>query len=230
VRRDAWLRTISLALVVATVGACDAETPPVPAPVQSAAPDFVADCRPCRFLISPALPPFVFTFEIDSTQEGRAVTAIAVQRDGAPESDRLDVHDMSRELPDEKFFFGATDLNGDGNLDLMIATSHGVANTYADYWKFVPQSNRFAYLGNFPELAVDTLTKRLKTSERGGEGGRLFQNREWGFEGDSLVVMREEVQEAASKPGAFVRIVRERTDSAGRSVLREVSREPAKPQ
>jgi len=135
---------------------------------------------------------------------------------------------MMPEAPTEKFFFGARDLNGDGNLDLMIATSRGVANTYADYWRFVPASSTFAYLGNFPEFTVDSTTKRLKTYERGGAGGRLYQSREWAFEKDSLVVMREEVQEAASKPGAFVRIVRERADSAGRSVLREVSRERIK--
>ena len=135
---------------------------------------------------------------------------------------------MMPEGPTEKFFFGATDLNGDGNLDLMIATSRGVANTYADYWRFVPASSTFAYLGNYPELAIDTATKRLKSYERGGAGGRLFQSREWAFDGDTLLVMREEVQEPTAKPGEFTRIIRERADIRGQSPLRETLRERTK--
>ena len=135
---------------------------------------------------------------------------------------------MMPEALDEKFFFGARDLNGDGNLDLMIATSRGVANTYVDYWRFVPASGTFAYLGNYPEFTLDSATKRLKTYERGGAGGRLFQSREWKFDADTLLVMREEVQEAGARPGEFVRIVRERADVDGKSVLREVQRERTK--
>lgn len=206
--------------------ACGREAPP--APTQDAAPGFVADCRPCRFQIGPGLEPFAFTFEIDSTGDGRAVTAIQARPDGAPQAERLPVHAMVRE-PGQKFFFGATDITGDGNLDLMIATSRGVANTYADYWRFVPDSNRFAYLGNYPVLTVDTVMRRLKTYERGGVGGRVYQAREWGFEGDSLVVLREEVQEATGAPGEFVRIVRERAAGGGpelHEVLRERVSEP----
>ncbi len=183
----------------------------------------MADCRPCRFQIGPSLPPFAFTFDIDSTSDGRAVTAIQARRDGAPQGQRLPVHAMTPEAPGQEFFFGATDLNGDGNLDLLIATSRGVANTYADYWRFVPDSSTFAYLGNYPVFTVDTASRRLKSYERGGDGGRLYQAREWGFEGDSLVVLREEVQEATTTPGEFVRIVRERP--AGGAGLREVLRE-----
>jgi len=198
--------------------------------VQNPAPDFVADCRPCRFLIDSSLPPFAFTFEIDSTAVGHSVTAIEVRRSDEQRAERLPVHGMMPEARSEKFFFGALDLNADGNLDLMMATSRGVANTYADYWRFVPSSGTFAYLGNFPEFIIDTATKRLKSYERGGAGGRLYQSKEWMFERDSLIVVREDVQEATAKPGEFVRIVRERADSAGRSVLREVLRERARPQ
>jgi hypothetical protein len=184
----------------------------------------VADCHPCRFRIGPSLPPFAFTFQIDSTSEGRAVTAIQAQREGAPQGQRLPVHHMTPEAPGQKFFFGATDLNGDSNLDLMIATSRGVANTYADYWRFAPDSSTFAYLGNYPVFTLDTATGRLKTYERGGVGGRVYQAREWGFEDDSLVVLREEVQEAAKTAGEFVKIVRERMAGGGGG-LREVKRE-----
>ena len=155
------------------------------------------------------------------------MTAIEARRDGAPQGQRLAVHDMSPEVPGQEFFFGATDLNQDGSLDLLIATSRGVANTYADYWRFVPDSSGFAYLGNYPIFTVDTVTKRLKTYERGGAGGRVYQAREWEFEGDSLVVLREEAQESGAKPGEFVKIIRERAAGGGmREVLRQQVTEP----
>ena len=155
------------------------------------------------------------------------MTAIQARRDGARESQRLPVHEMARQDPGERFFFGATDLNGDGNLDLMIATSRGVANTYADYWRFAADSSRFDYLGNYPVFTLDTVTRRLKSYERGGAGGRIYQAREWQFEGDSLVVLREEVQEATDTPGRFLKVVRERAASGG-GALREVLREQVK--
>jgi hypothetical protein len=150
------------------------------------------------------------------------VRAIEAQPDGGIQPQSLVVHDMTPEAPGGKFFFGAVDLNRDGFLDPLIATRRGVANTYVDYWRFVPDSNRFAYLGNYPIFSMDTASHRLTTYERGGEGGRVYQAREWGFERDSLVVLREEVQEATRAPGQFLRIVRERGPSGG--ALREVSR------
>jgi hypothetical protein len=213
-RIPAWLLGPALTL------ACRPQAPP--APVQNPTPDFVADCRPCRFQIGAGLRPVGFTFEIDSGADGRVVRVIEAQPDGGIQPQRLEVHDMTPEPPGGKFFFGAIDLNRDGFLDLLIATRRGIANTYADYWRFVPASNRFAYLGNYPIFSMDTTSHRLTTYERGGLGGRVYQAREWDFEGDSLVVLREEVQEATGIPGQFRRIVRKReADGAG---LKEVSR------
>jgi hypothetical protein len=214
-------RIRAYALGIALAGlACREKAPP--APVQSPEPDFVADCRPCRLQIGPGLRPVGFTFEIDSGAEGRAVRAILAQPDGGIQPQRLEVHDMTLEVPGEKFFFGAVDLNRDGFLDLLIATSLGMANTYADYWRYVPGSSRFLYLGNYPIFSVDSVSRRLTTYERGGDGGRVYQAREWGFERDSLVVLREEIQEVTGTPGRFLKIVRER--GAGAAELKEVSR------
>jgi hypothetical protein len=206
-----------------TVGmACSRAAPP--RPTQDPVPGFVADCRPCRFQIGPGLAPFDFTFDIDSTADGRTVTAIETRADGSRRGERLTVHGMMPAAAGEKFFFGAVDLNHDGNLDLLIATRHGVANTYADYWRFAGDSSRFVYLGNYPMFTFDSASGRLKSYERGGEGGRIYAAREWGFEDDTLVVLREEVQESGGKPGEFLNVVRERAAGG----LREVSRRSVK--
>jgi len=179
-------RILAFALGTALASLACREKALPPAPVQSPVPDFVADCRPCRFQIGAGLRPVGFTFEIDSGAEGRVVRAIEAQPDGGIQAQRLEVHDMTPEAPGEQFFFGAVDLNRDGFLDVMIATSRGIANTYVDYWRFVPDSNRFSYLGKYPIFSMDTASHRLTTYERGGEGGREYLTREWSFKGDSL--------------------------------------------
>src|SRR5262245_57738144 len=179
-------RLLAFTLGTALAGLACREKVAPPAPVQSPVPDFVADCRPCRFQIGPGLRPVGFTFEIDSSADGKAVRVIEAQPDGGISPQRLEVHAMTPEVPGDKFFFGAVDLNRDGFLDLLIATRRGIANTYVDYWRFVPDSNRFAYLGNYPIFSMDTATHRLTTYERAGEGGREYLTREWAFRGGSL--------------------------------------------
>jgi hypothetical protein len=216
----------ALTLLVALLG-CRAkeraESAPPPA-LQDSAPAFVADCRPCRLLITRGQAPWDFRFVIDSTAEGRRVAAIEARQETGSALARLEVHGMLPVSPGEQFFFGGTDLDRDGHLDLLLATVRGVANTYADYWRFAPDSNRFRYLGNFPIFTRDSATGRLQTYERGGEGGRAYQAREWAVVGDTLVVMREEVEEATARPGQFLRITRVRPDSLS-ATLKEARRE-----
>lgn len=221
-RSVSWCaRLVAFGLVLGGAGC--RKQPPAPLPVADPTPTFVADCRPCRFILAPGLPPWEFTFALDSTAEGRAVTAITARSTGDSVSRRLEVHGMLPQPPGEKFFFGAPDLDRDGRRDLLLATVRGVANTYADYWRFAPDTGAFVYLGNYPMLTPDSASGRLRSYERGGEGGRVYSDREWTLEGDSLVVLREEVQEATPKAGEFLRIVR--TRSGPGAALREVTRE-----
>src|SRR5512143_1663617 len=102
------LRAGALALLIALL-ACRAreraETAPPPA-VQDSAPAFVADCRPCRLLLTPGQAPWDFRFVIDSTAEGRRVAAIEARQETGSAPARLEVHGMLPVSPAEQFFFG----------------------------------------------------------------------------------------------------------------------------
>lgn len=223
------MRPVILAGILA-LAACRARTErppfPPPPPLMSSEPGFVADCRPCRFALAPAGTTWEFTFQLDSSADGRAVKAIEARRSGASAATTLPVHGMVPIAPAEQFFFGATDLDGDGRLDLLLATARGVANTYADYWRSVGDSG-FRYLGNYPLFTRDSASGRLQSYERGGDAGWVYQARQWAFRGDTLVVMREEVEEPTPVRGRYLRITRVRADSLADS-LHETKRERVK--
>ena len=62
-------------------------------------------------------------------------------------------------------------MNFDGFNDVLLATSRGVANTYADYWLFVGATGEFSYLGNYP----------LFVPEEGRGPGRVVEVRRMAY-------------------------------------------------
>jgi hypothetical protein len=192
---------------------------------QSAEPANVPDCRPCSFSPGGKFPNYTFTFDLKVQGDDRVVDAIEVTRDSKP-IQRLLVTGMQPMGRDEQFFFGGTDINFDGLLDLMLITRRGVANAYAEYWLFDPQRGIFANLGTFPLFRVDAEHHRLNTYERGGSGGLIHQSKEYAWEAGKLVVMREEKQESTSQPGVFRKVVRERINGVLKIVKTEISQKP----
>jgi len=194
--------------------------------LQDPAPALVSDCHPCTFSVGPNTPAYSFTFQIDSSSgDNKAISAIVVRRGTSRESDQLAV-DMTPVAKKGKFFFGAADLDFDGYRDLVLATSRGVANTYAQYWRFAPQTGRFVPLGKYPIFTVDTAGRRLHTYERGGDGGRIYQSSEYGFVRDTLRILKSESQEATDKPGLYLKILRERDGDSLRTVRTDSIKEP----
>jgi hypothetical protein len=185
-------------------------------------PSRVSDCQPCSFRVAPQGEEFAFFFNVRPESDGgRIIESIRVSHGSKPLQE-LKVHGMMPVREGERFFFGGTDINFDGFLDLELITRSGVANAYADYWLFAPASNSFAYLGNFPILKVNAETHRLSSNERGGYGGMIYEAREYAFVDGKLEVMRCEKQEATKRENVFRKTIRERVNGKLRQVHTEL--------
>ncbi len=157
------------------------------------------------------------------------VKAIVFER-GGHTVQKLDVPSMTPLAQDESFFFGGQEINFDGWLDLLLMTERGSANAEAEYWVYDPAADRFRDLGEFPMFRVDAAHKRLSTYVRNGPAGLDFERRDYAFEGNDLIVMREETQEPAPRrPGWYVHTVRRRKDGKLVVVLRQSVKQPPTP-
>jgi hypothetical protein len=210
---------------LSTIVASPAQTPDAGA--SSSEPHFVTDCRPCTFPVKVGGPSYAFTFDIRKTSDGRQIQAIDVQRPDGLNAGHLPVLNTMPVQDDGQFFFGGVDINFDGSLDLMLITRQGVANAYASYWLFDEQSKSFKPLGTFPVFTVDPQTHHLKTYERNGSGGMIYEAREYEFEHNHLVLMRDEKQDATAKTGVFRLTIRERVGNTLKQTSVKTVRAPA---
>lgn len=187
----------------------------------------VKDCQPCTFSPSPKFPAYHFWFQTNALGQGRVVESIRIVKEGETQPfQQLPVKAMVPVLEAQSFFFGGVDLRGDGVLDLMLMTSRGAANANADYWLLDRTSGKYAYLGNYPVLRLDTARHRLLTYERGGMGGMDYEAREYELRGDELVLMKSESQQATANPKRFRRVTRERIDGVMKTVKTETVKAP----
>ena len=177
---------------------------------------YVTDCQPCAFPLKAGGAKALFTFEIKTSAEGRLVQAIDVKM--TDKKQHLPVANMVPLAKDEQFFFGGVDLNGDGVADLMLITSSGAANAYASYWLFDTVTASYKAIGTYPVLQVDPTSHRLKTYERGGEGGMIHDAKEYEFEGKELVLLREERESVTRQHGVFKQVIRERDHGVMKTV------------
>lgn len=198
-----------------------------PASGQAPSPSYVDHCRPCTFSVGGDAGVYSFTFELKSVPHGRVVEAIDVVKDSKT-LQRLQVSGMEPVDKDEQFFFGGVDLNFDGYADLMLITRKGVANAYAMYWLFDPKAGAFTELGTHPVFRIDAEKHRLSTYERGGSGGMIHEEKQYGFVDGKLVLMREEKQSATARPGVFRKVVRELKGGVMETVESKDVRAPAR--
>jgi hypothetical protein len=126
----------------------------------------------------------------------------------------------------EEFFIGTVDINFDGYNDLLLATSRGAANTYADYWLFVPSTQEFSYLGNYPIFTVKPDHRQLSTYERGGDGGMIYQANDYRFIDDVLTLVASEKQERIDRKGTYRKSVFRLRDGKLHLVKRELIKAP----
>jgi hypothetical protein len=216
---------LSVFWFLSAISASSAQTPPADASPSD--PHFVTDCRPCTFPVKVGGPSYAFTFDIRKTSDGRVVQAIDVKRPDGSNAGHLPVANMTPVQDDGQFFFGGIDLNADGSLDLTLMTRQGVANAYALYWLFDEQSKSFKALGTFPVFTVDTKTHRLKTYERNGSGGMIYEAKEYEFEQSRLMLIRDEKQDATPKTGIFKLTIRERVGNTLKLTSEKTVRAPA---
>lgn len=165
------------------------------------------ECAPCSFQIGEALPRYSISFEVRNLPDTRRVVdELQVRTEGKTILlQSLPVHDMAPVTRSQEFFIGTADINFDGYNDLFLATSRGVANTYADYWLFVPSKQSFSYLGNFPVFTVNRSKHRLSSYERGGHGGMIYTASTYAFIDGVLTLVVLEKQEATDQDGRYVK-------------------------
>ncbi len=192
---------------------------------EAGTPGNVHDCRPCTFVPGPKEPEYSFTFEVTNSDAGRVLKAIDVRVD-LRQIQRLPVSEMTPVGEEEDFFFGGVDLNLDGFLDLMLITRHGVANAYADYWLFDPATGTYQRLGNYAILRVDPKTKHLRSYERGGMGGLIYESKEYDFVAGKLTLVRDEKQDSTTQAGILKKTIRERINGALKTVKVETVQAP----
>ena len=188
----------------------------------------VRDCRPCIFSPGGKFPAYTLTFGLKMAGADRSVQTIEVVNQDSKATQTLTVSEMDTVGPEEDFFFGGVDINFDGVLDLMLITRRGTANAHADYWIFDGASGTFKLLGSFPVFSADAARKRLKTYERGGYGGMIYESKEYAFVAGKLTVMRIEKQEAARHPGMFRRVVQQRVNGVMKTVSTQTVQSPKK--
>jgi hypothetical protein len=197
--------------------------------VHQAGPQYVERCDPCSIVLHDGARPADFRFKLKTVPQGRVVKAILFERGGHTVQE-LSVPSMTPLAPNESFFFGRQEINFDGWLDLLLMTEQGSANAKAEYWLYDPAADRFRNLGEFPMFRVDGVHKRLSTYVSNGPAGLDFEKRDYAFEGNNLIVMREETQKASpSRPGRYVHTVRRRKDGRLVVVLRETVKQAPLP-
>jgi len=165
----------------------------------------VTTCDPCTFYARGGSPPYSIRFVVeDLPDQTRAVRELKVTREDKPGwQQMLPVHRMAPLPGHKKFFIGVADVDFDGNNDLYLATSRGAANTYADYWLFVPSKEELSYLGNYPFFTVDAATSSLSTFERGGHGGMIYKKSAYRFIQGTLTLVESEAQEQTAREGVY---------------------------
>ena len=184
--------------------------------------ELIQDCQPCEVTLSATGPSYAVEFETSATAEGRTVRAVRLSRADRPGySQELTIHDMLPIAAHEKFIFGATDINFDGRADLLFSTRRGTSNVYADYWLFVPETEDFQYLGNYPTFRVDAVHRELSTYEGGGAAGLIYEKNQYRFIDGRLTLTQQEKQDDTDEPDEFIKTV----SRLNHGKLREVSRQ-----
>ena len=185
-------------------------------------------CDPCKFKIAQALAPYSVRFILKNVQnDRRVIEALQVFRDDAPGwTQSLPVHDMTPVRQNDEFFIATADINFDGYNDLLLATSRGVANTYADYWLFVPSTAEFSSLGNYPIFTVNSDKRLLSTYERGGDGGMIYQANQYRFVDGELTLIESEKQERTDREGIYRKSLFQLKDGKLQIVKRELIKAP----
>lgn len=202
---------------------------PEPTPVTPASQNlFVADCTPCSFTVGQGIATYDIRFNLATVLDGKIIKELKLSPHQGGSQQTLTVHDMAPVKPSESFFLGATDINFDGFNDIFVLTSRGVANSYADYWIFIPSDKTFSYLGNYPFFSVNRTKAILSTYERGGFGGMVYERTDYAFIDGRLTAVASEKQKSTEREGVFRKKLYQRKTGQLRLITTEIVKAPAK--
>jgi hypothetical protein len=179
-------------------------------------------CAPCEFQASPTLR-FAVTFEPDAQN---TVSRIEVRplAGGQAAPQVLEIKDYGRSFSGA-FALVGMDLDFDGILDLAFGPITDTPNEMLNYWRVDPQGNRLEALGVFANLQVDAATRSLRSHEKGGHAGLLFESRTYRWQNHQLMLI--EAVSQTQEPGQAAYRETTTTYEAGRAVAVKTRRVPA---
>jgi hypothetical protein len=164
-----------------------AQTPLAPAPqiVNSTTPEVVVKrCPPCEFQPTPGLR-YAIAFAPDADGNVKQLEAKSLTPNNAT-AQTFDIDYAWSHSGD--FVLQGIDLNFDGTLDLAFGPVTDTPNETLYYWWVDTKRNALELLGSFPDLKVDAKAREIRTYEKGGHAGLLFEAKTYRWEGGKLVV------------------------------------------
>jgi hypothetical protein len=164
----------------------------------------LSEFEPQKVLFGNASKKFMIHFNVSKKKNQNRLDSIIIKsQENSGWKQTLHLSEALLLDSDEEFFIGIEDINFDGFYDLYITIRRGVANTYNDYWLYNSNLQSLVYLGNYPYFKTDSDQCVLSTYERGGHGGRIFEQNFYRFKNDMLINFKKEKQEYVSNKDSY---------------------------
>lgn len=153
-------------------------------------------------------------FRLHEARQG-SVDSITVTRGGRiVQTLRPSANEVPAHAARDRERISRIDLDYDGHADLAFVTELSMAGSRSEYWRWDPETGRFATAGVYETLQPDSAARAFTTHVRGGHAGRLWTASRWQWMDGALVEVRREEQDVAEDGDAYVHVVQERRGEA----------------
>lgn len=163
--------------------------------------------KPCQLVLKEGEPAWTISFTSASVSaDEQVIKQISLTSpDDKPVHHTLVIPEMMPIFKDDTVSLYAQDLNQDGFRDIWFVTEQGTANSYAIYWLYVSEQNKFVSLGKHPWLKLDAGNQTLQSYERHGHGGRIYTESLYRIENKTLTLIKQEQQTWDSRNNKYIK-------------------------